>query len=413
MFDIPMLDTYVAQLILSARKIAYSIIDDKLSVIQTGGNAQLIAAIELANGYHLTDLIPELVGYEDQVNSLLNGTLPVIQLDLINRDNEQGETNYIGLTLYPFAHQDADNRALLLILEDVTQIGTTNQHLTQQHNELYLLHQQLHTSNLRLAAANAELQALDELKSRFVSIAAHELRTPIASLIGYVDFMLQDELEPLTQNQRSNLGIVERSGRRLLTITSDLLDITRLEAGRLELVLESVNLLALIHAVIAEFQPDIDAKELQLICHAEAEPATQEHEGKGTFPPVLCDEKRSIQIFSNLISNAIKYTPAGGQISILLSANQAESTATVRVIDTGIGIPADDLRQLGKAFFRASNVHKARTQGTGLGLHITHSLLELQGGTLHLDSTEGKGTTVSVTLPLDDGLFITPTHKIS
>lgn len=295
-----MLDTYVAQLILSTRKIAYIITDRTLQVVQSGGNPLLLPAEAPLIELPLPEVIPELIGYEEQLTALLNGLLPSIQIDLINRDNAQaqGKTDYIGLTVYPYKHAESQITGLLLILEDVTQIGETNQHLTQQHNELYLVHQQLGKSNLQLAAANAELQALDELKSRFVSIAAHELRTPLASLIGYVDFMLQDAIEPLTTNQTSNLNIVERSARRLLTVTSDMLDLTRLEAGRLELLLESINLWGLIKAVIAEFRPNIDAKQITLDCRID------EDIHNATLPAVLCDEKRSIQIFSNLLSNA-------------------------------------------------------------------------------------------------------------
>jgi len=284
-------------------------------------------------------------------------------------------------------------------------VGTTTQRLTQQHNELYLVHQQLSKTNLQLAAANAELRALDELKSRFVSIAAHELRTPIASIIGYIEFMLFDEVDPPSKNQHKNLSVVQRSGQRLLNITSDLLDLTRLETGRLELMLESINLSALIQALLVEFQPEIEAKSIQLSCQVLG--TNGDTDVTAAMPPVLCDEKRTIQIFSNLIGNAIKYTPVGGEVAVTVAADPASAVVTVQIVDTGIGIPADDLRQLGKAFFRATNVHKARTQGTGLGLHITHSLLELQGGTLKIQSIEGQGTTVSVALPIDDGIFET------
>ena len=166
------------------------------------------------------------------------------------------------------------------------------------------------------------------------------------------------------------------------------------KTGRLELFLERVNLPALTQAVITEFRPELRAKQLSLtVTIAEA------------LPPALCDEKRSLQILNNLLSNAIKYTPVEGKVHLQLQTNQAEDTIVFSVTDTGIGIPTADLNNLGKAFFRASNVHKARVPGTGLGLHITQSLAELQGGELCIESKEGEGSTFSVSFPIDDGVF--------
>ncbi|MEZ4677882.1 MAG: HAMP domain-containing sensor histidine kinase [Caldilineaceae bacterium] len=389
-----MIDTYVAQLLLAEQKIAYLITDDKSIVVTTGGNLSLFFHEGSLLGLPLTDATPEFLGYEEQLAMILAGNLPQLRLEFVNRESSTGELYYITLTAYPHKNKWDQIDGLLQLIEDVSLMGQTNQRITQQHNELYLLHQRLSHANLRLSAANAELQALDELKSRFVSIAAHELRTPIASMLGYVDFLLDDDVDPLLPHQQKSLQVVGRSAKRLLTITSDLLDITRLEAGRLELVLESVNLEALVRAVLTDFHPEIVEKQLDVAMRSDQD-----------LLPVLCDEKRSIQIFSNLISNAIKYTPAQGQIQVHLQHNRKDSTVIVSIADTGIGIPAVDLAKMGKAFFRATNVHKARVNGTGLGLHITQALLELQGGSLRLESIEGVGTTVFVSFVIDDGLF--------
>lgn len=402
-----MLDSYVAQLILSSRQIAYVTTDTHFQIIGYGGSTRYLSLEATLVDQPVTEVFPELIGCEEQLRALLAGTEPHFQLNYINRDDPTTATGtaYINLLIYPYRPPASSITGLLLVVEDVTTTGESRQRLTQQHNELYLLHEQLNRSNLQLAAANAELRALDELKSRFVSIAAHELRTPIASLIGYVDFILTDMEDPLSENHRSSLNVVQRSARRLLTITSDLLDLTRLEAGRLEMVLESVNIQALVRAIVLELQPEAAAK--QLMVEVLSGDTTDDASPPSTapLPPVLCDEKRTIQIFTNLIGNAVKYTPDGGTITIRFMPDPANTTVAVQISDSGIGIPADDLQQVGKAFFRAKNVHKARSSGTGLGLHITHSLLELQGGTLHIDSIEGQGTTVTVQLPIDDGLF--------
>lgn len=465
-----MFDIYVAQLVLSERKIAYLITNQSFIIIGSGGYLSLIRETQepvaaLAAKLHddatapigectaersyeskvadkaesfvgflgtsILDHTIELIGHEEQLQAVLSGELSQFRLDFINRENRQGELVYLTLTIYPRCDELGQIQGLIYLLEDVTAIGRINQQLTQQHNDLYLLHRQLNESNLRLSAANAELRALDELKSRFVSIAAHELRTPIATMLGYMEFMMLDNEEILPPSQQRHLEIVQRSTKRLLSITTDLLDVTRLEADRLELILESINLPRLIRAVLTEFEPEIRKKQLSL----SFEPTQH-------IPPTLCDEKRTVQIFTNLISNAIKYTPEQGYITIELSlshspqqasagsqimhsmpvepahlppASPAPTLATtesgepsvvlIKIVDTGIGIPADDLANMGKPFFRASNAYKSRAQGTGLGLHITHSLCELQGGTLWFSSVEGKGTTAFVTIPIDDGLL--------
>jgi signal transduction histidine kinase len=394
-----MLDIRVAQRILTSRKIAYLLVDEQFTVIDGGGDLSLCRQQMAPVGASLLTVSPEFVGMEAVLAALLQGELPEFHLEFVNRESTEGEVHYLTLTLYPHHAADGTQRQLLHLIEDLTPIGRANQQLTQQHNELYLLHQQLAAANLHLAAANAELEALDALKSRFVSIAAHELRTPISTMMGYVDFLLQDDQDPLTAQQQNHLTVVKRSAQRLLATTSDLLDMARLEAGRMELLLERTNLLQLVNTVHREFRHEIAAKALAVTVSA-AEP----------LPAVLCDEKRSMQILHNLVGNAIKYTPQGGRVTIALRAicsphqpaGGGEDAIEVAVIDSGIGIPATDLTNLGKAFFRASNVHKARAAGTGLGLHITRLLCELQGGALTLESTEGIGTTARATFPIDN-----------
>lgn len=425
-----MSNSHVAQLLLSERKIAYLIADQTQTIIDCGGNLGLFqetesfqktealsgkdsppsvdsAALPTAS---VIDLIPELIGHEEELRSLWAGELSVFRLDFINRENADGDVTYLTLTLYPHHDEVGQIQGILYLLEDDTAMGHLTQQLTQQHNELYLLHQQLSESNLHLAAANAELRVLDELKSQFVSIAAHELRTPIATMLGYVDFMLDDDEDLLSQNHQNHLTVIRRSIKRLLTITTDLLDVTRLEAGRMELILESIDLRRVVNTVLTEFQPEITKKQLVVTL-------TTPHD----LPLTLCDEKRTTQIFTNLISNAIKYTPEQGEITIVLqppqkigtipdeqpqSSRQPIAAVLAMISDTGIGIPAADLANLGKAFFRAGNVHKARVNGTGLGLYITRSLAELQGGELWFESQEGQGTTAFVTIPIDDGVFV-------
>jgi len=388
-----MINTLVAQLILQERNVAYAVTDQQLLVQEVGGNVDLLATAGQAaeSGAALLDLAPELIGYEADLQAILTGARPSFQLALVNRENAAGKLCYVHLHHYAYVADNQEITGVLHIVEDVTLIGEAHQHVTQQRNELLLLHEQLTRANLKLAAANAELRALDELKSRFVSIAAHELRTPLASIMGYVDFTLNDPVTALHPDHRTSVEIIGKSAKRLLAITNNLLDVTRIETGHLELTLAQVDLVEIIQEVALHFQPELDQKQHSFTL--ETQPA---------LPAVLCDETRTAQIFSNLLSNAIKYTPEQGQIMISLHYAPTEAAVVAAVADNGIGIPASDLQNIGKNFFRASNVHLSRANGAGLGLNITRSLVELQGGRLWIESTPGKGSTFYVTLPVDD-----------
>lgn len=391
-----MLDTLVAQLILQERRIAYAVTDPQLCILQVGGKQELleIEGRTVTVGTSLFELAPELIGSETQLQALLAGTLPAFQLELVNRENQSGTIYYVTLHTYAYAAAQGRISGLLHIVEDVTFIGETHQRLTQQRNELFLLHDQLNRSNLKLEAANAELRALDELKSKFVSIAAHELRTPLATILGYIDLIRNNVITNTLPEYQKAIHVIDKSAKRLLAITNNLLDVTKIEAGRVELTLESLDLTAIVEEVILHLQPEIAQKQHKVSIQKEP-----------NLPYVLCDENRTAQIFTNLLSNAIKYTPENGHIEIRLHHSTREAAVIAAVSDNGIGIPAKDLQNIGKNFFRASNSHLTGAHGAGLGLNITRSLVELQGGQLWIESKPGEGTTVYLTVPIDDGVI--------
>jgi signal transduction histidine kinase len=268
-------------------------------------------------------------------------------------------------------------------------MGRLEQRLTQQRNDLRLLQEQLTRQNLELAAANAELRRLDEIKSQFVSVAAHELRSPLSSIIGYVEILLDRDAGPLTDHQREFLETVQRSGHRLLTITNNLLDVNRIETGRVELLLEPTDLSALAASVAAELAPQLEARAQRLALSAAP-----------GLPPVWCDEVRAAQILGNLLSNASKYTPDGGMITVRVEPAGEEGFLQVAVADDGVGISPEDQTRLFNRFFRAGSGSSTGASGTGLGLYITRSLVELHGGHIWFESELDKGSTFFVTFPI-------------
>jgi signal transduction histidine kinase len=382
----------VVDRILQDRSIAYAITDRDLNVVKVGGlTDEFYRDHDACVGQPLLELIPELVGSERVLANILEGELPRFQLGWINRETADGQTVYLIMATLP--HHDSTGRltGLLHLVEDYTEMGTIDQQLAQQRNELRLLRDELARQNVDLAVANAELERLDDVKTMFVSVAAHELRTPLTPITGFLEMLLDEEFGPLTDIQRESLEIVSRSTKRLETLTDNLLDLTRLEAGRLAVLLNPTDLSALIESVAVEYRPQLSAKSQHLSVYIQPQ-----------VPPALCDEARASQIIANLLSNASKYTLEGGEITVSLTLAEEEGFVQVSVTDTGVGISTEDQKRLFERFFRAKSAGEARARGTGLGLYITRSLVELHGGKVWVESEIGKGSRFHVTFPIAD-----------
>ena len=243
------------------------------------------------------------------------------------------------------------------------------------------------------------LKEAERLKDEFIAIAAHELRTPLAILKGYAETLLLGqqgrELEE-AQWQKEALDNIELATRQLVELTEALLDVTRLQAGRLELHPEPSDLIALARRVIKRMQRTTEQHRLSLY-------TSQEH------LVVPLDPGRMEQVLTNLLGNAIKYSPQGGPIEVTVWAEPQAEEVVLSVHDEGIGIPAQQQAGIFGRFFRADNAHIL--PGTGLGLYICRSLVELHGGDIWFESTEGVGTTFYLRLLLS--LSISPPESSS
>lgn len=237
-----------------------------------------------------------------------------------------------------------------------------------------------------LAAETKRVNEVNRLKTEFVTLVSHELQTPLTSITGYVELLLEGQVGTLAEAQREYLGIVKRNAERLVALIHDLLDISRIEAGKVELKRTALDLVPLIQEVARSLRPQIEAKGQRLsIDLAEA------------LPALSGDADRVTQILTNLLSNAHKYTPPGGSITI--TAQAEEGRVRVDVQDTGIGLSPDDQSRLFTKFFRAQHGATQGVGGTGLGLAITRALAELHGGEITVTSALGQGSTFSFTLP--------------
>jgi signal transduction histidine kinase len=254
----------------------------------------------------------------------------------------------------------------------------------ERAHERRLQEEELRRKNYQLEQQNLAIQEANRLKTEFVSMVSHELRTPLTSIQGYAELLLEDER--IAGEQRESLTIVKNSSDRLLGLINDLLDLSRMEAGRLDLHRTSLDLARLIPEVAGTLRPLIEAKRQRLrLDLSEA------------LPAVWADADRVTQILTNLISNAHKYTLAEGSITV--AARRDDGFVRVDVSDTGIGLSPEDQAQLFTRFFRAHDRSSQAAGGTGLGLVITRLLVELHGGRITVSSAPGQGSTFSFSLP--------------
>ena len=250
--------------------------------------------------------------------------------------------------------------------------------------ERRLLEEELRRKNYQLEQQNLAIQEANRLKTEFVSMASHELRTPLTSIQGYAELLLEDE--QIAEAHRESLTIVKKNSERLLGLINDLLDLSRVEAGRLDLHRTNLDLARLIPEVAGSLRPLIEMKRQRLRLDL-----------GDALPAVWADADRVTQILTNLISNAHKYTLAEGSITV--GARRDDGFVRVDVSDTGIGLSPEDQAQLFTKFFRANNRSLQAGSGTGLGLVISRLLVELHGGRITVSSAPGQGSTFSFSLP--------------
>jgi PAS domain S-box-containing protein len=229
-----------------------------------------------------------------------------------------------------------------------------------------------------------ERKELERLKSDFISTVSHELRTPLTSIKGYVDLVLAGDVGPLTPEQKEFLTIVSQNTTRLTELINDLLEIERLESGRIEFEFAELDLAEVLENVARSLHVNAEQKGLEFLTEI---PSGLKVRG---------DRERLAQVFLNLLSNAIKYTPAG---TVELRAHQEDDAVVVEVRDTGIGISESDLQKLFQKFFRSDNPYVRKVGGTGLGLSIAKAIVERHGGTITVKSQLGQGSTFTVRLP--------------
>ena len=248
-----------------------------------------------------------------------------------------------------------------------------------------------HRAEQALQEKNVELERANRAKDSFLATMSHELRTPLNGIIGFTGLLLMRLAGPLTEGQERQLGLVESSARHLLSLINDLLDVARIDSGNVRLQLEPVDCRALVEEVVASLRPAAEAKGLAM---------------RLTLPPqplrLQTDRRALQQILINLAGNAIKFTDAGSVTLELVREARGDPAPQVRfsVIDTGVGISAEDQARLFQAFSQVGlAAERTRAEGTGLGLYLCRKLAELLGGRLELASVPWQGSRFTLALP--------------
>jgi signal transduction histidine kinase len=249
-----------------------------------------------------------------------------------------------------------------------------------------------------LERAKDAAEAANQAKSEFISFVSHELKTPMTAIIGYVSFLATGAVGRLNKEQTDLLSVVESNAKRMATLVSDLAYISRIESGRLLLKPATVSIVEIVEEVVRSTRGQIGEKD-----------QTVTVEIPDGLPTVWGDRVRLVQVLTNLVSNAYKFTPRGGQITIHLehAVNQWDPQGPPEVVhltveDNGIGIGREDQEKIFQKFFRSEDQAVCRVPGTGLGLSIAKSLVEMQGGQIWLESEFRQGATFHFTVPVAD-----------
>jgi two-component system phosphate regulon sensor histidine kinase PhoR len=237
----------------------------------------------------------------------------------------------------------------------------------------------------------SSLKVANQVRSNFVSMVSHELRTPLNSVHGFIDLLLHNHMGALTPEQRTYLGYTQEGVQQLISIVEDILFMTRSDLGQFEIKQHEVPLRPLIRQVVASLQPQARKAEVAVMQDLPA-----------TFPSLYIDPQRIIQVLNNLITNAIKFTPPGGEIQVHARLNE-NSQAIISVTDSGFGIPPEDQLHIFERFYQSNHAQQSKMGGYGLGLSIAKLIVEQHGGTIGFATALNEGTTFYFSVPLYHG----------
>jgi len=272
---------------------------------------------------------------------------------------------------------------IVVLIHDDTESQRIQNEMRHMNSEL---EQRVQERTEKLTAMNAELTEANHAKSDFLAAMSHELRTPLNSIIGFSGILEQELAGPLNPEQKLQIGMLHSSGKHLLSLVDDILDLARIESGKVTATRERFDAASLIETLIRMMRPLAEEKGLSLSSRVDPE-----------LGEIYSDPRLVTQILTNLLGNAIKFTASG---SVALNASVDGTWARFEVVDTGRGVAETELPRITEKFFQAQPLHEAKNAGAGLGLAITTQLAEMIGASIDIASEIGVGSTFTLRVPL-------------
>ncbi len=344
---------------------------------------RLMVAPELARLGHVMLVADELEGGERK--TLLDRHGIRVALSLRTREEFVGYL-LLGDKLSGDIYSGQDLR-LLEIIDKELAVAIQNAKSYAEIREFNVtLQARIEHATNRLRVANRHLKELDRAKDEFISMASHQLRTPLTTIKGYLSMMLEGDAGRLTKQQKEFVDYAFGASERMVNLISDLLNVSRLSAGRFLIQTKPTDMVGMIDEEVHQLKQHAAAKGLKLIFERPSHP----------LPPAQIDDNKTRQVVMNFIDNAIYYTQTG-EVRVILT--QDSDHVRLEVHDTGIGVPEAARKKLFTKFFRAGNAQDIRPDGTGLGLYLAKRVIQDQGGTIIFSSVEGKGSTFGFELP--------------
>ena len=372
------LDIQAARAFARLRRLGFAVLAPDLTIRRVSDNlaAYLPEPAEMSAGRPFSEVMWEFGGLESALAGVLSGAAPSFRLLLVNRTAQDGTQQYISFDVVPYVPEEP-GAGLLVIVADDTAAGELEQALAQDRNELRL-------TRTRLAEANAELQRLSRLKSMYLSMAAHDMRSPLQVITSIHELLRMKGQGRMSADTIEWLDITDEQIDRLQRLLETLLDLEQIEQGNL--VIRPVP--CDVHALARRAARSLDSPGLR--------GGRSFVVGLADSPLMaMADPSRVEQVIYNLVENALKYSPADGGVRI--ESGVAGRDAVLRVSNTGPELTPDQQANIFELFYRAGVTHG---RGRGIGLYIVKMLVEAQGGRVTVESGKGRGTTFSVYLPL-------------
>lgn len=303
------------------------------------------------------------------------------------RDHEL--VGYVNLGEHRTSAYSRRDRRVLQTTADELLIAIENALSVQEVKDLNAnLEQRIESATKELRASNAQLQRLDEAKDEFISMASHQLRTPLTSIKGYISMLMDGDIGPVSKDQKHLLEETFMSSERMVRLISDFLNVSRLQTGKFVIEKHPVNLAVVVDHEVSALVPNAATRGLKF-----------SYKMPKNIPMMSLDESKIQQVIMNFCDNAIYYSKEGSTIKVSLSLTKRHVELTVK--DTGIGVPLEEQEQLFNKFFRATNARKQRPDGTGVGLFLAKKVIDAHHGQIIFESKPGKGSTFGFRLPLD------------